>query len=407
MPERSFLFLQGPPSPFFSRIARKLTSLGCQTTAIHFCFGDQLFWRGPNRVNYRGRLSEWPAYIDQFLDDNRITDLVLLGEQRDYHKQAVEAAKEHGVRVTVTDFGYLRPDWITLERDGMSGNSLFPHDPDAVLALASEAQELDLERKYQDSTWRMSVGDLLYSFANVLFWFLYPHYRRSDHRTHSLIYFPAMGWQLLRANAGKREGDKQIAKRLNEGGRYFVFPLQLEHDFQITAYSPFDSLDDAIRQVLTSFASHARDDDYLMVKVHPWDPGFKNWKKRINKWSHELSISDRVDYLPGGDLDRLTEGASGMVTVNSTSGITALQLGCPVKILGSAVYDIPGLVHQEGLDSFWSDPLQPDRALVDAVLTAMASSIQIRGVYFSEPGLSAAVQEAVKRLYSGTVGEPR
>ena len=32
--------------------------------------------------------------------------------------------------VAVTDFGYLRPDWIVLERDGMGAESRFPRDPD-------------------------------------------------------------------------------------------------------------------------------------------------------------------------------------------------------------------------------------------------------------------------------------
>ena len=403
--ERHFLFLQGPPSPFFSRIGRELRSLGCKTTAISFCFGDQLFWSGPNRVNYRDRFAQWPMYIAEFLDKNRITDLVLLGEQRDYHKQAVEAAKQRGIQVTVTDFGYLRPDWITLERDGMSGNSRFPRDPDAILALASQVQEADLEIRYRDSAWRMSVGDLVYSFANVFFWWRYPHYRRSDHRTHPLIYFPAMGQQLLQAKARRKKGETEIDRCQEEGVRYFVFPLQLEHDFQITAYSPFGTLDEAIQLVLASFSFHAKADEKLIIKVHPWDPGFKNWGWRIQKLANRLGIANRVVYLQGGDLGRLIRGSIGMVTVNSTSGVHALQLGSPVKVLGSAVYDIAGLTYQDGLDTFWRSALPPDQDLVNAFIKAMASSIQIRGVYFSEPGLSVAVHEATKRLYSGTVGE--
>ena len=49
---------------------------------------------------------------------------------------AIEAAKARGVAVIVTDYGYLRPDWITLERDGMGGNSLFPRDPAEIRRLA-------------------------------------------------------------------------------------------------------------------------------------------------------------------------------------------------------------------------------------------------------------------------------
>ena len=131
--------------------------------------------------------------------------------------------------------------------------------------------------------------------------------------------------------------------------------------------------------------------------------GTNGW--RIQKLANRLGIANRVVYLQGGDLGRLIRGSIGMVTVNSTSGVHALQLGSPVKVLGAAVYDIAGLTYQDGLDTFWRSALPPDQDLVNAFIKAMASSIQIRGVYFSEPGLSVAVHEATKRLYSGTVGE--
>src|ERR1700741_1031180 len=126
MSQLHFLFLQGMPSPFFRRIAAGLAARGCRTTGMNFCLGDWLFWGGRNAVNYRGSLADWPAFIDAFLVRESVTDLVLLGEQRRYHREAIQAAQARGIRVTVTDFGYLRPDWITLERDGMSGNSRFP-----------------------------------------------------------------------------------------------------------------------------------------------------------------------------------------------------------------------------------------------------------------------------------------
>ncbi len=75
----------------------------------------------------------------------------MLGEQRRYHKEAVAVAKTLGVRVTVTDFGYLRPDWITLEQDGMGGNSRFPRDPEVLEVLARGVAEPDLSESYRDS----------------------------------------------------------------------------------------------------------------------------------------------------------------------------------------------------------------------------------------------------------------
>ena len=81
-----------------------------------------------------------------------------------------------------------------------------------------------------------------------------------------------------------------------------------------------------------------------------------------------------------------------------------MQLGKPVKVLGDAIYDIEGLTYQGLLDSYWQQAKQPDMSLVGAFIKAVVSTIQIRGVYYSEPGLTAAVDEAVVRLSQRKVG---
>lgn len=402
--DKHFVFLQGMPSGFFSKIAHELSARGCRVTGFNFCTGDLIFWRGPATVNYRGSFANWPDFIADYFDKNKVTDLVVLGDQRGYHKQAVEAALKSGVRVSVTDFGYLRPDWLTLERDGKSANSRFPKDAEGVFKLAATLPKADLGRRYADSFWKMARGDLLYSFSNVFCGWPYPRYRPSDERAHPLVYFPAMGWRLLRAKGHKRSGDKKMQALLEKKPRYFVFPLQLDHDYQIIAYSPFENLGEGIRTVLESFAAHAESGTRLLVKVHPWDPCLKNWKKLVMRLARDLGIEDRVDYFDGGDLDAMIMGAAGMITVNSTSGIRALQLGCPVKTLGDAIYDMPGLTSQNALDDYWGDARPPDPALVDALINAMAATIQIRGGFFIEPGMSAAAHAAAERLYNETVG---
>jgi capsular polysaccharide export protein len=401
MSNRHFVFLQGMPCPFFTRVGRRLAQQGCRVTGINLCVGDWLFWRGGRTVNYRGRLADWPVFIADFFERHGVTDLVLLGEQRRYHKEAVAAAQARGIRVMVTDFGYLRPDWITLERDGMTGNSRFPRNPGEILKIGAQAPPADLAVRYHDSALKMALGDLLYSFSNVFLGWLYPHYRSTLMRPYPFIYFPAMGWRLLRARAGERRAQQQVEALIASKARYFLFPLQLEHDFQIMAYSPFEAMRDAMRIVIQSFARHAEADVRLVMKVHPWDPGLKDWRRLIAGWARDAGVADRVDYLEGGSLDLLIRRALGMVTINSTSGIRALQLGCPVKVLGQAMYDVPGLTHQGGLDTFWTEARQPDPALAEAFINAVAATLQIRGVFFNEPGLTAAVDTAVARLVSG------
>lgn len=398
MPRRAFLFLQGPISPFFSRIARGLVALGHQAHGINLSIGDQLFWRGPNRVNYRGRLRDWPAFIETFMDRHGITDLVLLGEQRDYHRIAIQAAKARGIQVTVTDFGYLRPDWITLERDGMSAHSLFPRDPRAILDLAARAPEADFTRHYHDSFWTMALWDMAYHFANYFLWWLYPHYR-THKRDNPILVYLGTGLRLF-TSRWKHPAAHARLRALNEAGTpFFVFPLQMENDFQIRAYSPYPDMSTPIAEVIHSFARHAPAGAHLLVKVHPWDPGLKNWGRRVRRLAREANAQERVHYIDGGSLDEMCKTARGMVTINSTSGLAALRLGCPVITLGEAIYDVPGLTHQGPLDTFWREARAPEPALRDAYFNAMAATIQIRGVFYNQPGLDAGVGAAVKRLH--------
>lgn len=83
---------------------------------------------------------------------------------------------------------------------------------------------------------------------------------------------------------------------------------------------------------------------------------------------------------------------------NSTVGLHCLKEGVPVKTLGSAVYDIPGLTHQGTLDAFWSDPEPVDRALDADFRRALAREIQIKGSFFHKEGRRRAVAEAAERL---------
>jgi len=395
---RTFLFLQGPISPFFSRIADALVARGHGVHGINLSFGDQLFWRRPERVNYRGRLRDWPAFIGAFLDREQITDLILLGEQRDYHKIAIAAARERGIQVVVTDFGYLRPDWITFEREGMSSHSLFPRDPDAILALAKQAPPADLARQYEDSFRTMAMWDMLYHLANYFFFWLYPNYSSHKELNPILVYL-GTGLRLLRARINRKRNARRLDELQAEGGAYFVFPLQMQYDFQIRAYSDFEDLDAAIATVIHSFARNAPADTSLLVKVHPWDPGVRNWRRLVERLAKDEGIGGRVLYFDGGDLDAMVRGGRGMVTINSTAGLRALQLGSPVKVLGQAIYDVPGLTFQGELDDFWAQPTAPAASLLAAYIDGMAATIQIRGVFYNQPGLDNAIAEAVARLH--------
>lgn len=392
------VFLQGMPCSFFRSIACELNAEGVSTSGISLCAGDRWFMPGPTRVHYRGRLAQWPEFIAQHFRETRASDLVLLGEQRQYHVQAIAVAQSLGMRVHVTDFGYLRPDWITFERDGMSGNSRLPRDAESIRAQAAGLTEIDTARRYHDSFLRMALGDLLVSFTTLLFFFVYPRYQRTEKRPHPLIYFPAMGLRLLTTSSRNRVAVQQFLAFRAKHTPYYLVPMQLEHDFQMQAYSPYTSGRAVITSILASFAQHAPPEAQLIFKCHPLDPGLRRWSRIIREEAHAHGVDSRVQYLDGGDLQQMIAGARGMVTVNSTAALNALTAHCPVIALGEAIYHIAGLTHQVGLDSFWQHPTPPDQTLMRDFMRLLVHRHQIRGVFFSNPGMQDAALRAATIL---------
>jgi capsular polysaccharide export protein len=288
----------------------------------------------------------------------------------------------------------------------MNGNSRFPKDPEAILKLASSVPKADLARRYEDSFWAMAAGDMLYHLGNLFFWWLFPNYHRPYKRDHPVLHYLSIGRRLLFAKANNRRAAQRLSELKEANAHYFVFPLQLENDFQIVAYSPFDSLEEAIQLVIKSFAENTDANTTLLVKAHPLEPGIRNWKKLVSKCANKFGVVGRIVYIDGGNLDEIISGSDGMVTVNSTAGIRALQLGSPVITLGEAIYNVAGLTYQGELDDYWKEAKQPDPALVEAFINAVAGTIQIRGVFYKEPGLNLGVSEAVDRLYNRSVGLP-
>ena len=402
---RVFLFLQGPISPFFQRLAAALLELGHEVRRVNLCFGDRLLWRKLPSVNYTGTAADWPEYIGAYMAREGITDLVLLGDRRPLHIQAADLARASGIRVFACELGYLRPDWITLERNGMSSYSHFPTDPTTIRKISECVPPPDMTARYQSNFFKLAAWDVTYNLANVFLWPCHPHYRWHA-IYHPLAEYAGWVWRLLRRPYLKWDARTKFDRLLADKGKYYVFPLQLETDYQIRAHSPYARQKDPIRTILASFAKFAAADTSLLIKVHPLDNGLFNWRRRIARWARERDVENRVVVVDGGDLTEMLAHSTAVVTINSTVGTAALALGKPLLALGSAVYVMDGLTHKGTLDDFWTGAEPPDRELYGSFVRALAATVQIKGGFYSEPGIAAAVSEAAKRLDQLTVNEP-
>lgn len=392
---RGFLFLQGMPTRFFERLGSALTIRGHAVHRINFNGGDRAFWRQPNGVDFCGREDEWPEFLDGFVTEHAISDIVLFGDCRPLHRAAMRVAEQRRLLVHVVEEGYMRPGWITFEEGGVNGFSSLPKDPHWYRERARDLPPWEPPPREPNSFRRRAFEDVLYYLGSTAAMWRFPHYR--THRPYYQLVEYA-GW--LHRLALKRKSERQAAKAIEEmtGDPIYFFPLQLDCDYQMRVHSTYRTTHLAIDHVLRSFARHALPTSRLVVKLHPMDSGLFDWIAMVRHAAVEEMVAERVTVLDGGDLAKVLGRTRAVITVNSTVGVAALAMGLPVIALGTAVYDMPGLTYQGDLDHFWSEAVPPDPELFDAFRRVLAARCMIPGSFFNEAGLRLAVDAAVRRL---------
>ena len=390
---RVFLFLQGPHGSFFPRLGAALTAGGARVRRINLNGGDRATWPGGDA--FRGTTRAWPGHVARYMARHGVTDLIVFGDGRPMHAAAIVEAARAGVRVHVFEEGYIRPDWITLEREGVNGHSLLPRDPAWYRA---EGATLPPVREHPPipsfATGRGWAAFFYYAEVVLQNW-RFPFHR--SHRDRDPVW---EGITYLRRFRRHDEEARRVSKDIRRMSErtFFLFPLQLNSDYQIRIHSPFGSMYRAIDVVLESFARAAPQNISLVIKEHPLDSGLNGWRTVIEARATALGIADRIVFLEQGDLLEIVEASIGMVVVNSTSGTLALARGKPVKALGDPVYHIAGLTDPQPLDAFWSAPQPPAAGLYDAFCRVLADRCLIHGAFLSNAGIELLVTESARRL---------
>lgn len=399
---RNFLFLQGPASPFLRVLAKKLEARGASVCKINFCLGDIIFWRKWPIHVFRQKKALWPQFLEHFIRSHGITDILMLGDGRPHHHEAIALARHLGVKVHIFEHGYLRPDWLTVEPWGMSSQSCFPVEREKILNLVQFAPKQLPHQPYGSSFLHYALYDLAFHLPNLaLGWAFTPHYRAHG-GFHPVVEYA--GW-IGKAFTRKRRvtaARALEARLLASDAPFFLMPLQLPGDYQIRKHAPFGDLFLFVRAIIGSFAAHLQNAQdcrtRLVFKVHPIDNGLSGWQRRIAGIARHFGVEDRVDLIDGGDLSKLIAASKGVVTVNSTVGLTALQAQKPVIALAPALYDIEGLTHQASLAEFWAKPQPPEPAHLEALIPAMLATIQIRGGFIGRRAIEEGAENMASHL---------
>lgn len=375
------MLLQGPVGPFFADFADWLVSKHIQCYKVNFNAGDwRYYFARPNIWHFRKKIDKFIPWLQDKLQHHEIDAMVCFGDCRFYHVKAKQLAQRLGIAFYVFEEGYVRPDYISFEADGVNNFSNFK----ALFAKQSN-QPIKIDTQKTDNRFRrMLMCSLQYYLCWALFFWLYPFYRhhRGYKPVQELYYWIISGFRRFKNAYTEPARLNHLIKTYDQA--YFVFALQVHNDFQIRIHSDYRQIEDAIQQVISSFAEHAFSDQHLVFKHHPMDRGYRNYREYIQTIAHAFGIETRVHYLCDVHLPTLLKHSLGLVTINSTTGIQALYHHIPVKVLGRAIYDLPQLTSQLELDQFWQVNDRCDEEYFNHFRNALIDTTQLNGAYYGK-----------------------
>ncbi|WP_433850521.1 hypothetical protein [Brucella pseudogrignonensis] len=394
---RRILLLQGPVGPFFDELQTALENDGYDAWRICFTAGDRFFSKRNKRITFSQGLDQWPGWFDQFLAYSDVDCIVLFGCERPIHSVARDLAKKRNIPVVSLEEGYIRPGYVTIERGGNNrfsplAGKLPPKNFDPTTVKRKQ-------KKLSDSFSRMCWYGFKYYSLNLLSGF---NQRGTFHKRRSLA-GEAFFWTRNMARKIVHQGRNfsTIERLLEDNDRnFFVVPLQVTDDTQLRQAARGWTNDKLIIAVMASFSKKAGSDKRLVFKIHPLERGHSNHKKLIDSLAVLHGITDRVDVIDTGSLGLLVRHSMGMVTINSTSGLSAIAHGIPMLVTGEAIYS--GTIFakfaksKEDFDAFWENTACPDRTLCSQYLAWLKSNCLKAGDFYAREGISVAVGEVNK-----------
>ncbi|MNS51157.1 Capsule polysaccharide biosynthesis protein [compost metagenome] len=370
---RRFLIVTAPFGGFGRFLAQAVAARGGETVRMIFNAGDLLTWRREGALAFRDDVRRWPARVRELA--NEFTDIIVFGEGGPYNQGVLAQADSLNARVWVLENGYFRPDWITLERNGVNGSSRLPRTAEGY---AGPVPALPLTRPVGKILPHHVFNISLYHAVGSLGWAAFPRYRHPYTVSPWRQFLGHIRRYFSLATRPKQSCDADI---IRARGPFFIACLQREGDAQLLRYSSYADNMAFLAEVMGSFARHAPKDCRLVVKNHPLDPGLSDLAHMTRCLAVERGLDGRVDFIDGGNLAQLCRASRGMVVNNSSAALSALGFRTPVKVLGEAFFDFAGLTDQQPVDAFWGGPVAADPGLFTAFRAHVIARSQINGNY--------------------------
>lgn len=382
----SALILQGDWEGGLSNVALDLMATGKSVTKVVFHAGDWIYkWQKVPTIDFDSPLEAFEGWLRNYIKQNGVDCLILYNQYRPYNQIGWDVAKELDIECLVFELGLLRPDLCSIYSRELNHFSYLASRWDDM--LSEKGVPAKAEKPAQLATMstpcKMTQFAIYYTFSRLTAKFArrYRHYK--DQRSLSFRHHLMAGIRgALRFQGREKQSrfNKIFAGRWS--GKYYMIPLQVHTDSQITQRSNFKSIDEFICLVADSFIKHAPTDTKLVFKVHPMDRGYEDYRGLIKSLQTKLGGRHRIFYLDRIHLPTTLDHARGCVTINSSVGLSALIHDTPTMTLGKAAYGLKGLTYQGELDQFWTQHGKADKTHVKNFVRLLKLTSQAQGTLY-------------------------
>jgi capsular polysaccharide export protein len=402
-----FLFIGAPFGPFFARLAQQIELAGGVAYRT-VCEGGE-FLETPShcRVLYRHRDGDWKRFLRGVMRRNKVDAVITFNDTLPRNRGALEVAEEFGLHSFVLENGYLRPHWITLERDGVNGFSRLPRDPETYLEARQGAAEPTDTRNFPAGLRPHVIHTITHFLAAIAFkpvlGFDAKYYGDSVYRQ-GFGYVREYLWRVTHNEAPVLTRALELA---DAGRKVFLALLQKPGDAQLVVHSRHGGNAAFVDELISSFAADAPEDAVLVVKQHPLDYGVERTPARVAALIERHNLADRVFFLRKTSIDMIMARAHAVVTINSTAGLAAIIEEKPVLCVGRAFYNIPGLTSTGPLSRFWREAAPPSPALVQGFIAFLKNTSQFNGGFHTPEGREILVPLLAQRLIDGARLAPK
>lgn len=396
-PRQRALLLQGPVGWFFKSLQTELIRRNFDVKRVLFNSADAIYASRKNVVRFSGSLDDWQRWLKNEFSVNPPDIIILFGSNRPVHTVARELAKIHDIKVLSLEEGYLRSGYITCEVGGNNQHSMLSHSMKDVIAEGDVPQHAN-------------VGSSFYHLvAQGMIYYLWRDFTESEaekqlyHRVTNTPLVDSIIWtrRMMRywwAKIFEYRARRQILS--GKKGHYIFVPLQTPGDSQLRIASRGWSNNKLVRETLRA-VKETGSDLHVIFKTHPLDVNSHIRTRNIKRIAAEQGMTQKTTILDSGMISLLTEHSSGMITINSTCGFSALGHGKPLLVLGDAVFRHENIAtignDASSIDEFFRLRAPKPNSSIESFFARLKKHALLPGDFYLFKGRKIAAQSVAKK----------